>query len=141
MTRKFLFGCVRDRFVDFHSVIIKQFLAGFDVAHGINEDAVIFLDSFAVWIARMVDPARVVAANLWIDYIAVFQPEVESVWIVGVVGGAFPGDAFARVFDDAHAFANELPRVNAPTMHSRLANLDLYGRLSSSTFVRHTCAE
>jgi len=86
----------------------------------------------------MVDPAGVVAANLWIDHIAVFQSEVESVRIVGVVGGAFPRDAFAGVFDDACALANELYRVNASTMHARLANFDLYGWLSSFTFVRHT---
>src|SRR5215472_15264461 len=86
----------------------------------------------------MVDPASVVAANLWIDHIAVFQSEVESVRIVGVVGGAFPRDAFARVFDDARALANKLNRVNAPTMHTGLANFDLYGRLSGSTFVCHT---
>src|SRR5439155_956179 len=66
----------------------------------------------------MVDPAGVVAANLWIDHIAVFQSEVESVRIVGVVGGAFPRDAFAGVFDDACALANELYRVNASTMHA-----------------------
>ena len=51
MAGKFLFGCIRDRFINLHLVIIKQFLAGFDVAHGINKDPVIFLDGFAVWIA------------------------------------------------------------------------------------------
>ena len=63
-------------------IIIKEFLAGLDVAQRINEDAVVFLDRFAVWIAGMIDPARVVTANFWIDYVAVFQTEVESVWII-----------------------------------------------------------
>src|SRR4029434_6986145 len=98
-------------------------LAGLDVAHCINEDAVVFLDRFAVWIARMIDPARIVTANFWIDYITVFQPEVESVRIVGVVGGGFPRDAFACIFDDARTFRNELRGVNAPAMHTGLANL------------------
>src|SRR5436305_13484431 len=86
----------------------------------------------------MVVPACYVAANLWIDDIAIFQSEVEGVWIVGVVRSAFPGDAFAGVFDDAHAFANEPDRIDAPTMHSRLADFNLDGRRSSSTFFCHT---
>src|SRR5437764_382197 len=86
----------------------------------------------------MVDPARVIAANLWIDHLAIFQPEVESVGIIGVVRSAFPRNAFARVFDDAHAFANELDRVDAPTMHSRVANFDPHRRHSSPSFFCHT---
>jgi hypothetical protein len=65
------------------------------------KDAVVFLDRFAVWIAGMIDPARVVTANFWIDYLAVVQSEVESMWIVDVVGSGFPGDAFACVLDNA----------------------------------------
>ena len=119
-------------------IIIKEFLAGLDVAHGINEDAVVFLDRFAVRIAGMIDPARVVTANFWIDNIAVFQTEVESVWIVGVVRGGFPGDAFARVLDNARAFGNELRGINAPAVHTGRTNLDLYGSLPSFAFLRHT---
>ena len=104
MARELLLGRFGDRFVELHVIIIKEFLAGLDVAYCINKDAVVFLDRFAVWIAGMIDPARVVTANFWIDYLAVFQTEVESVWIVDVVGSGFPGDAFACVFDDARAF-------------------------------------
>src|SRR5512132_3338260 len=85
----------------------------------------------------MIDPARVVTANFRINYIAVFQTEVESVRIVVVVGGGFPGDAFACVFDDARAFGNELRGVNAPAVHARLANLDLHGPPPSFAFLRH----
>jgi len=49
----------------------------------------------------MVDPARVVAANVWIDYLAVIQAKIECVRIVLVVGSGFPGGAFASVFDNA----------------------------------------
>ena len=41
----------------------------------------------------MVDPARVVAANLRIDYFAVVEAKIECVWIVVAVGGSFPRDA------------------------------------------------
>jgi hypothetical protein len=88
----------------------------------------------------MIDPARVVTASFWIDYIAVFQSEIESVWIVGMVWRSFPGNAFACVLDDACAFGNELRGVNASTVHAGLANFDLHGPLPSSSFLRHTRA-
>src|ERR1700746_121106 len=102
-----------------------------------DENAIVFLDRFAVWIARMIDPARVVTANLWIDYIAVFQSEVESVWIVIVAGSGFPGDAFACVFNDARAFGNEPCGVNAATVHTGFPNLDGCGSLPSFGFLCH----
>ena len=88
MAGELLFGRFGDGFVEFHVIIIKEFLAGLDVAQCVNEDSVVFLDRFAVWIAGMIDPARVVTANFRIDYFAVFQSEVESVRIVVVVGAA-----------------------------------------------------
>jgi hypothetical protein len=60
------------------------------------------------------------------------------VWIVVVVGSGFPGDAFARVLDDARAFGYQLRGVNAPTMHTGLANLNLHSSLPSSSFLLHT---
>src|SRR4029077_4634611 len=102
-----------------------------------DENAIVFLDCFAVWIARMIDPARVVTANLWIDYIAVFQSEVESVWIVIVAGSGFPGDGFALVFDDARVFGNEPCGVNAATVHTGFPNLDGCGSLPGFRFLRH----
>ncbi len=85
----------------------------------------------------MVDPARVVAANLWIDYLTVIQAKIECVWVVLVVGSGFPGGAFAGVFDNASAFGNELRSVNAPSVHAGLANIEPYGSLSSFVFLRH----
>ena len=137
MAPKFLLGRFGDRFVQLHVVIIKEFLTRLDVAQRIDEDAVVFLDRFAVWIARMIDPARVVTANFRIDYIAVFQSEVEGVWIVGVVGSGFPGNALACVFGDARAFRYELRRVNASAVDIGLANFDLDSAVSRFAFLRH----
>jgi len=134
---EFPFRSFCDRFVDFHRVIVKEFVAGFDITHRIDEDAVIFLDGLAVWVAAMVNPPRVVAANLWIDYFAVFQAEIEGVRIVLVVGSGFPGNALAGVFDNASAFGNELRGVNAATVHGGLANFDSYGSVSRFAFLRH----
>ena len=77
----------------------------------------------------MVDPARVVAADLWIDYLTVIQAKIECMWIVLVVGSGFPGGALAGVFDNASAFGNELHGVNAATVHTGLANLDSHRSL------------
>jgi hypothetical protein len=137
VARELLPGRFGDRFVELHVIIIKEFLSRLDVAQRIDEDPVVLLDRFAVWIAGMIDPARVVTANFRIDYLAVFQTEVESVRIFGVVGSGFPGDAFACVFDDARAFGNELRRVNTPAMHAGLANLDFYGPPPSLAFLCH----
>jgi hypothetical protein len=131
----FRFFC--DRFVDFHRVIVKEFLAGFDITHRVDEDAVIFLNGLAVWVAAMVDAARVVAANLWIDYFAVFKAEIEGVRVVFVVGSGFPGNALAGVFDNASAFANEMRGINAATVHGGLPNFDSYGSVSRFAFIRH----
>jgi hypothetical protein len=109
-----------------------------DVAYCINKDAVVFLDRLAVWIAGMIDPARVVTANFRIDYLAVFQTEVESVRIVFVIGSGFPGDALAHLLENSRAFGNELCGVNAPAVHTGRTNLDLYGSLPSFAFLCHT---
>lgn len=134
MARELFLGCFCDRFIDFQLVIVEELIAGPDIADCIDEDAIIFLDGFAVWVARMIDPARIVAADLWINDFAVFQSEVESVWIVFVIGRIFPGDAFARVFDDARTFGNRAHGINSVTMHTGPANLDFNGSLSSFDF-------
>src|SRR5260370_41944363 len=85
----------------------------------------------------MVDPARVVAADLRIDYFAAFEAEIECVWIVLDVGSTLPGDALAGVFDNAGALADELRGVNAATVHAGLANIESSGWLSSFGFLRH----
>ena len=126
MASEFPFRFFCDRFVDFHRVIVKEFLAGFDITHRVDEDAVIFLNGLAVWVAAMVDPARVVAADLRIDYFAAFEAEIECVRIVLIVGSALPGDALAGVFDNAGAFGDELCGVNTATMHA--GRTDLHGR-------------
>ena len=122
MAHEFLFRFFRYGFVDFQRVIVKEFLAGFDIAHCVDEDAVVFLDGFAVWIAAMVHPARVVAADLRIDYLAAFKAEIECMRIVLLVGSALPGAALAGIFDDAGAFGDELRGVNAATVHAGTTN-------------------
>src|SRR4029453_8181961 len=137
MASVFHFCFFRDRFVDFQRVIVEEFLAGLDIAQRIDEDAGVFFDGFAVWMAAMVDPARVVAVNLWVDHLAVVEAKIESVWIVLVVGRGFPGDALPRVFDNTSAFGNGLHWVNTVPVHTGLANFNPYGALATFALLRH----
>ena len=84
----------------------------------------------------MVDPARLVAANLWIDHLAVVEAKIECVWIVLVVGSGLPGHALPRVFDNTGAFGNKLHGVNTVPVHTGLANFDSYGSLAIFTLLR-----
>ena len=107
------------------------------MAHRVDEDAVVFFDGFAVWIAAMVNPARVVAADFRIDYFAALEAEQECMRIVLVIGSVLPGNALTGVFDDPGAFWDWLGRVHSAAMHARLADLDPWGWLSSFCFLRH----
>ena len=107
------------------------------MAHRVDEDAVIFLNGFAVWIAAMVDPARVIAADFRIDYFAAFEAEQECMRIVLVIGSVLPGNALTGVFDDPGALGDWLRRVHSAAMHAGLADLDPWGWLSSFGFLRH----
>jgi hypothetical protein len=108
-----------------------------DIAQRIDEDAVVFFDGFAVWIAAMVDPARVVAVNLWVDHLAIVEAKIKCVWIVLVVGSAFPGDALPSVFDNTSALGNRLHGVNTVPVHTGLANFDSYCWLAIFALLRH----
>jgi|ERR1043165_5101457 len=90
VARELLLQYLGNRLIELHVIIIKKFFSGLDIANRINEDAIVFLDRFAVWIARMIDPARVVSTNFRIDYLAVFQSEIKGVWIVFIIRRGFP---------------------------------------------------
>src|SRR4029453_6822462 len=137
VAREFPLRFFGDRFVDFQRVIVKEFLARSDIAHRVDEDAVVFLDRFAVRVAGMVDPSRRVSTDLGVDYLAVIEAEIECVRIVLVVRSAVPGDALAGVLDDAGALGNELGGVNTATVHAGFANFGPSSWLSSPGFFRH----
>ena len=123
MASGFGFGRGRDGFVHFKLVIVGEFFARLNVAQRVDEDAPVFFDRFAVRVAGMIDPARVVPANPRVDhYYAAIQTEEECVRVVGVVGHTFPGDAFSGVFDDARLFPDAFRGKNAAPMHAGSAN-------------------
>lgn len=98
-------------FVVDQRVVIVQFFAGRDIAHGVDVDAPVLLEGLAVGRAGVVDPARGVAAAAAIDDAAVGQGEVEGVvdraaGLFRAPGRLVPGDALAPVLDDALARAD-----------------------------------
>jgi hypothetical protein len=118
----------RNRLVDFQRVVVEEFFAGLYVPDGVNEDAVVFIDRFAVGIATMVDPSRFVAADLRIDHDAVVQTEKEGVRIIVVVGRIFLGNPLAGVFDDAGAFGDEVGGENAALVHTGRSDFEARSR-------------
>ncbi len=103
-----------DRFVHFQPVIVEEFFTRPNVAQGVDEDATVLFDRFAVWGAGMIDPPRVVPANPRVDHHrAVVQTEEECVRVVGIVGHTLPRDAFSRVFDDACVLSDRFRGENA----------------------------
>ncbi len=135
MARKFVFELFANWFVELQGVIIEKFFARLDVSQRINKNAVIFLDRFAVRVAGMVDPARVVATNARVDHKdTLIQTEQECVSVVRVGGHTFPRDAFSRVFDDPRVLPDAFGRENAAPVDTRLPNLDL--RFCAAVFPR-----
>jgi hypothetical protein len=91
-----------------------------------DEDAtIVFLDRFAVRVARVIDPTRFVSADLGIDNVgAIVDPKKICLRPVHIGGNTFPGDSATRVFKDAAAFSDGSGRENAPTVNSRLTHLN-----------------
>ena len=94
-------------------------------AQSVDENAILLvLDGFAVWIAGMIDPSRLVSTDRGIDYVfAVVEAEIICAMIIGLGRNTLPWNAATGVFDDARAFANGSRRENAATVHVRFTNL------------------
>ena len=78
-------GCLAD--IDHQTVIVREFLADFDIAQGIKKDAVAILTGFQIWFTGMIDPFGGVADVLGVDDVAVVQMKIEGVvGLTGIVG-------------------------------------------------------
>src|SRR6266516_5476241 len=91
-----------------------------------DKDAtIVFLDRFAVRVAGVVDPTRFVPADLGVDDVdAIVDPKKKCVRTVHIGRNTFPRDAATRVFNDAPAFSDGAGGENAPTVNSRLTDLN-----------------
>ena len=78
-------GCLAD--IDHQTVIVREFLADFDIAQGIKKDAVAILFGFQIWFAGMINPFGGVAGVPGVDDVAIVQMKVEGV--VGLASAFF----------------------------------------------------
>jgi hypothetical protein len=105
-------------------IVIEKFLTRLQVAESIDVDSTPVVASFAVWCARVVDPASFVAVDPRIDHCPILERKEEGVMrILGIVGGkllrCFPGDALAGVFNDPSSLPNGLRRENPSAIDTR----------------------
>ncbi len=108
--------------VDHQAVIVIEFLAAFDIPQSVNIDAFLFFARFAVWFARMIDPACIAAIDAAIDHLAAFEAEEEGViriFRIGAValGGLFVADAFTFVLDQKRVGWNTARGKNAAAVY------------------------
>src|SRR5438477_7687664 len=90
-----------------------------------KDTTIVFLDRFAVRVARVVDPTRFVPADLGVDDVgSIVDPKKKCVYIVHIGRNTFPRDATTRVFNDAPALPDGSGREHAPTVNSRLRHLN-----------------
>src|SRR5690242_7819396 len=118
--------------LDHQAVVVEQLFTAADVADRLDIDpSVVALFRLAIRLARVIDPARRVAADIGVDHVAaVVEGKVERVMrIVRIRRRAAvrfpPGDPLTAVLDDALAFADQSHRVDAPAMDARVANENL----------------
>src|SRR5690606_12264044 len=107
---------------------VRQLLAALDVADRLDEDAAVLVHRLAVRFARVVDPARVVAAPAAVDHRLVVDGEEEGVVRLDVVVvaavGLFPTDPFAPVLDQARALGDAARGEHALAVDLRAADLE-----------------
>src|SRR4030095_13536598 len=114
--------------IDDELVVVRKLFAGVDLALGLDEHvAVVVLERDAVGRARVVDPARGVAAHARVDHAAVLELEQERVrGIVGIAVGTLhrfvPRHALTLVFDDALAAWDRLGGEHAASMDGGTAD-------------------
>src|SRR5690606_20961713 len=107
---------------------VRQLLAALDVAERLDEDAAVLVHRLAVRVARVVDPAGIVAAPAAVDHRLVINGEEEGVVRLDVVVvaavGLFPTDPFAPVLDQARALGDAARGEHALAVDLRAADLE-----------------
>jgi len=78
--------------VHFQRVIVKKFFARPQITEGVDENSLVrLLDCFAVWLARMIDPTRFIAANCRVDHVdPIIKAEKEGVRVIEIVWDIIP---------------------------------------------------
>ena len=124
------FELLRIAFFQHQPIVVIQFLTGRNVAQSLDENAPVHLISFAIAVARMVDPARRVATHLGVNHVGCINVKVKRV--VGVLRvvrmaclGFFPGNDLPNVLDDGLALSDILQRKHTLAMDAGATGLNL----------------
>ena len=108
-------------------VIVRELLAGDDVANALDPDAPVVDHRVAVGIARVIDEARLVPVHRGVDHHVVVDGEEEGVVPLarqlGVARVGFGrGESLARVLDEAHPRRDVAGGEGAEPLHWRGAD-------------------
>src|SRR5580693_8528804 len=108
-------------------VVVGQFFTGPDGPDRFDEHAPVVDHRFAVWIAGMIDEARVIAMHTGIDdYPAVDDEQKRVIVTIALVLIAHVRltvrNAIAQIFDDARAFADAAQGKYPASVHARAAH-------------------
>ena len=110
---------IGDLAVNDEAVIDEQLLARLDRRERMNEYAIVSLNGFAIWVARVVQKSRTVAAAAAIDHASVSEAENKRVAVVASLTGGrtSPAGHFARVLDEPLACSDRQQGKYARSMY------------------------
>src|SRR6185437_9517677 len=128
-------GCVA--LVEHVGVVIRQLLAGRDRAHRLDPDAPIVYHGIAIRLARVIDVARIVAADGGVDDDIIVDGEQEGVVPlerrVGIARVRRRGrQPLTRVLDEARSGGDSRGGKGAESLDGRRANLEWRSRRAGS---------
>ena len=91
-TFAFSFELLGHGLVHFQRVIVKKFFARPQITEGVDENLLVRLfDCLAVWLARMIDPPRFIAANRRVDHVyPIIKAEKECVRVIKIIRNIIP---------------------------------------------------
>ena len=91
-TFAFSFELLGHGLVHFQRVIVKKFFARPQITEGVDENSLVRLfDCLAVWLARMIDPPRFIAANRRVDHVyPIIKAEKECVRVIKIIRNIIP---------------------------------------------------
>src|SRR3954467_12800257 len=89
----------------------------------------------------MIDPARVVATDGWIDDVfSIAQAKKKSMRALRLFSCILPGEDSSGVFDDPASFRYALQGINAPAVNLRTTNLKKDGSRRTSWALLCRCS-
>jgi hypothetical protein len=110
-------------------VIVRELLAGSDVANGVDPDATVIDYRIAVRIARMIDEPRFVSIESGVDYdIVIDCKEIRMMPLLCTVGISLirfsRRQALSRILDDSGAGCDRAGGESAEPLYRRITHFE-----------------